>query len=397
MRPHPSFQTVSLAGSVTFDPTNNFAALPGGEKKFGAAYDAGSGKFFVLSNPVLPAHLNSGLAFDMIRNTAAVLTSRDLFNWNVEKLLLYGSDVDREGFGYLNFAFDDANMVVVARTAFKLPGETYPDRGHDSNLLTFHRLNSFRNLVPDHYLKISGNQALRYERTQYQDAPLGSFPLGSTFAGAALTAPNGIGKTAAGDVYIRETGGRILHFDTLGNFIETNSTAPVTFSANQINATQPPAGECSWVRSGSGDWSELLNWYYWGRPDNSQEIAVFGSAAAAAATVTIPSATQAWTFNTDGEVGGWVVANASNTVASSGYLQGAANSSASGVQVYRNDRFFYGSTPHRQSADQSHRRRRRPRGGSARRGQQRSGGDRHHQRHAHHLHAEHGRDEQRSR
>ena len=318
-------------GTVWFDPTNNFVALPGAEKKFGAAYDLVSSNFYVLSNPILPVDTNSSIAPELIRNVAAVLSSRDLFNWKVEKIFLYSSDIDREGFGYLNCDFDGSNLVAVARTAFKLSGETYPTRGHDSNLLTFHRINDFRNLAPDQYLMISNNQVLRYERTQYQSAPLGSFTLGSTFAGAALIAPSQMGKTIAGDVYIQEAGGRILHFDSSGNYIETTNSAPVTLQPGILNVKQPTNGECSWVSSGSGDWSELLNWHYWGRPDTTEEIAVFGSAATAAATITIPSATQTWAFNTDGNQEGWLVSSASNTVVSGGFLQGAANTASSVV------------------------------------------------------------------
>lgn len=335
---------VDSGRSVRFDPVNNFVALPGGEKKFGAAYDAGSGKFFVLSNPLLQDGYDSGLDYDMIRNTAAVLSSRDLLNWKVEKIFLYSPDVERDGFGYLNFDFDGTNMAVIARTAFPV-GSNDPERGHDSNLLTFHRLNDFRNLAPDQYLTISGNQVLRHERTQHTAAPLGSFTLGSTFAGAALNAPTGMGKTSGGHVYIRESGGRILHFDALGNFIETNSTAPVTFQSTALNISQPSAGECAWKRSNSGSWSDPLNWYYWGRADTTEEIAVFGSAAAAASTITVPSATQIWNFNTDGDKEGWVVSSAaSNNAVNGGFLQGSANTTSSVVTISRVDRFFYGST-----------------------------------------------------
>ncbi|MFA7369545.1 MAG: hypothetical protein WC334_07880, partial [Kiritimatiellales bacterium] len=337
-------------GTTTFDPVNNFAALPGGEKKFGAAYDPVSKKFYVLSNPVLPAHANDpnwGGTPEMIRNTAAVLTSRDLFNWKVEKIFLYTANIDYEAFQYFNFDYDGPDMVIASRTAFDV-GDTYkPPRGHDCNLITFHRINDFRNIAPDHYLTISGNQILRYERTpdpKDDDAPLGSFTLGSTFAGAALTSPNGMGQTAARDVYIRETGGRILHFDAAGNFIETNSSAPVSFQSSALTVSQPANGECSWADSGSGDWFEPLSWYYWGRPDTTEEIAVFGSAATAAATVNIPSATQIWDFNTDGDKEGWSVAASSNSVATNGVLQGTANTNTAGITISRTDRFFYGST-----------------------------------------------------
>jgi len=341
-----SVNSGSSAGAVTFDPTNNFAALPGGEKKFGAAYDPVSSNFYVLSNPILPLDSGSGIEPDMVRNTAAVLTSRDLLNWKVEKIFLYSADLSHEGFGYLNFDFDGTNMVAASRTAWVIPGETPPNdgRAHDSNLLTIHRIDDFRNIAPDHYLKISGNQILRYERTpetKDDDAPLGSFTLGST----ALTSPNGMGQAAAGDIYIREAGGRILRFDAAGNFVETNSSAPVSFQSANLTVKQPIDGECAWSRSGSGDWFEPLSWYYWGRPDTTEEIAVFGSAATAATTVNIPSETQVWNFNTDGDKEGWVASNTNylDMVITNGVLQGTALAT-NGVFVSRSDRFFYGST-----------------------------------------------------
>jgi hypothetical protein len=334
---------VNASGTVTFDPTNNFAALPGAEKKFGAAYDPVSSNFYVLSNTIMPQDYGVALP-NMIRNSAAVLTSRDLFNWKVEKIIIHSADAARDGFCYLNFALDDTNMVVAARTAFPV-GSDDPTRGHDSNLLTIHKLNGFRHLTPDHYLQISGGQVLRYERTAYQDAALGSFALGDAFAGAALTLPNGIGADATGDVYIRESGGRILRFDVLGNFIETNRLATVSFSSGPLDIKQPASGECAWINSGSGDWSDLLHWYYWGRPDTTGEIAVFGSAATAAATITIPSKTQSWEFSTTGNNEGWTASNASDlTVATAnGVLKGTVKSAATSVYIYRTDRFFYGS------------------------------------------------------
>ena len=346
---------VNASGGVSFDPANNFVDLPGGEKKFGAAYDAVSGKFYVLGNPLLPtdpAYLPSTTSADpdMIRNTAAILTSKDLLHWTAEKIFLYSGDIDHEGFGYLNFDFDGSNMVAAARTAWVIPGEPSPNNGrggHDSNCFTIHKITDFRNASPDQYLKISGNNVLRHERTpdtKDDDVPLGPFTLGSSFAGAPLSSPNGIGVTAAGDVYVRETGGRILRFDPLGNFIETTNSSPVGFNPSQVNAKQPSAGECSWVKVGAGNWSDLANWYYWNRPDTAEKTAVFGSAISSATTVSIPVGTQTWNFNTADDQEGWKVSNASNTVVSAGYLQGNANNTVNTVQIYRTDPFFYGST-----------------------------------------------------
>ncbi|MCF7847600.1 MAG: glycoside hydrolase [Kiritimatiellales bacterium] len=342
----------SLSGRVSFDPNHHFVALPGGQKKFGAAYDAVSGSFYVLSNPLLqtaPAYLPSTTSAnpDMIRNTAAMLTSKDLLNWNVEKIFLYSGDIDHEGFGYLNFDFAGDDMAVVARTSWDIPGETSPDDGrggHDSNTFTFHKISDFRNASPDQYLTISGSEVLRHERTpdaKDDDVPLGPFALGSSFAGAALTNPNGFGKAANGDIYIRESGGRILRFDATGNFMETTNSSPVSFQTTALTIDPPVDGVCSWVNPGSGDWFEPGNWHYWNRADTTDETAIFGSAASGPATITVPTYSLEWLFDTDGDYEGWTLANITNTNVTGGALRGTPSSND--PQIKRTDLSFYGS------------------------------------------------------
>jgi hypothetical protein len=313
------------AGVVRFGPDNDFAAMPGAEKKFGAMYDPVSGKFYVLSNPVLPAHANDpdlGSTPEMIRNTAAVLSSRDLSNWEVEKIFLYSPNIDYEAWQYLQFDFDGNDMVVASRTAFDV-GDTYkPPRGHDSNLLTFHRIPNFRTHVRDHYLfaDTANNQVLRYERTQHADAPLGKFTLGTS-----LTAPKDLAQDTNGDVYIRENGGRILRFDAMGNLIAIVGSSPVGFTTPQLSIVQPPAGERSWIKSGSGNWGDPLNWYYWGRPDTTAEITTFGSAATNATTVTVDADPLIWSFNTANDEEGWMTSSITGTTVSNGVFSGISS------------------------------------------------------------------------
>ena len=263
---------------------DEWVALPGGEKKFGASYDPVSGRFYVLSNPVLPAHESgSGYTWQLIRNTAAMLSSKDLHHWDVEQIFLYSPDIDHEGFQYLNFDYDGDDMIIASRTAFDIRGESGvsnpPPRGHDSNMITFHRISNFRNAAPDHFLKINGSgELLRKEQTQHEAAPLGFFALGSSFDGAPLDAVNGMAQDTNGDVYVRENGGRILRFDALGNFIETAVSAPVSFQSSPLSISQPAYGERTWISTGGGNWEALANWFYWGRPDTDYEVANLGSA-----------------------------------------------------------------------------------------------------------------------
>jgi hypothetical protein len=273
-------------GTVSFDPDSDFVSLPGGEKKFGATYDSVSSNFYVLSNPIPLEHADSSMDTDMIRNTAALLSSTDLRNWNVEKILIYSTDEEKDGFGYMNCDFDGDDMVFVSRTAFPV-GSNDPERGHDSNLLTFHVIKDFRTASPSQVLKLSGSDVLRYEKTDYEDAPLGSFALGSSFDGSALASPDGFGQDSDGDVYISESGGRILRFDASGNFLETTTSSPVTLQTSQLSIDQPSDDACAWISSTGGDWFTATNWYYWGRADSADEIAVFGSALMGAASFTV--------------------------------------------------------------------------------------------------------------
>ena len=291
--PYTALLRAETPRSLHFDPYLDFVDLPGGEKKFGAAYDAVSGRYYVCNNPVLPAHKDDWRLREkpgMIRNTAALLSSKDLYHWNVEKIFLYSPDLYHEAFQYLNFEFDGDDLAVISRTAFVV-GRHKPPRGHDSNLMTFHRIRDFRTVSPDHEIEIDrgGNRVLRYERTQHERAPLGAFPLGSHFDGTPLKDPTGLAQDRDGRVYILEQGGRILQFDAAGNFLGLAASAPIPFDDGRLSVEQPAAGERSWTGADSNSWREPTNWYYWGRPDTPEELAIFGSASVADATIALDS------------------------------------------------------------------------------------------------------------
>ena len=277
----------------TLDPQDeDWVALPGGEKKFGAAYDPVSGRFFVLSNPVLTAHENNtGLTWQLIRNTAALLSSRDLRHWDVEQILLYSPNIDYEGFQYMNFDFDGDDLIIASRTAFDLTEESgvffRPPRAHDSNMITFHRIPDFRNAVPNHFLTYSGNVVQRHEQTQHAAAPLGGFVLGSVFNGSPLGTVTGLAQADNKDVLIREESGRVLRFDALGNFVDTATEADGVFQTESLFIDQPAHGERTLISSNGGNWADLFNWYYWGRPDTDYEIANLGSAITSSSTLTL--------------------------------------------------------------------------------------------------------------
>jgi hypothetical protein len=263
--------------------------LPGADKKFAAAHDPVSGRFYVLSNPVLPAHSGHHEPWNLIRNTAALLSSEDLVHWDVVRLFLYTPNIGHEAFQYFNFDIDGNDLVVASRTAFDLTGEPgvkhRPPRGHDSNLITFHRIGNFRTAAPDYYLEIDNGRVGRHERTGHAPAPLGNFILGTEFEGAPLREADGLAPGPDGGVLVRERGGRVQRFDRLGNFLGTGSAEGIRFES-RLDVAPPSPGECGWTFAGSGDWDDLHNWFYWNRPDTVREVACFGSAITCASTVT---------------------------------------------------------------------------------------------------------------
>jgi hypothetical protein len=121
----------------------DWVPFPGGEKKFAATYDPVSATFYALANPVDPADAERGWSPELVRNTAALLSSPDLRHWRLERVFLHTPDVDHEAFQYFAFDIDGNDLVIAARTALVMGRDT-PPRGHDSNLITFHRLTDFR-------------------------------------------------------------------------------------------------------------------------------------------------------------------------------------------------------------------------------------------------------------
>jgi hypothetical protein len=274
---------------LSFDPAADFVPIPGTEKKFGAKYDPVLKKFYILSNPVLPMEFGRTTR-QLTRTTGAMLSSKDLRHWDVEKIFLYTPNIDNgrwgEAFQYFIFDFDGDDLVLASRTSFVV-GKYRPPRGHDSNLLTFHRIENFRQAKPEHFLVLDSeeNRASRVEATQYADAPLGNFAQGTLFDGKSLRRPIGAAQAANGDVYIGEESGRVLRFDAFGNYLASVETSPVPLEPKRLKLNLPPDGERAWVRSGSGEWNEPMNWFYWGTPDTASELAVFGTAADDTATV----------------------------------------------------------------------------------------------------------------
>jgi hypothetical protein len=140
---------------ATFSPTDGFVDLPGGAKKFTIRFDAQSGYYWSLSS-VASTVKSSRSSPGSIRNTLALIRSRDLHQWDVRDVLLHDADMKRHGFQYADWQFDGDDIIAVVRTAFD-DGEGGAHTYHDANFLTFHRWKNFRELSSNNDLKAALN------------------------------------------------------------------------------------------------------------------------------------------------------------------------------------------------------------------------------------------------
>lgn len=130
--------------TISFDPGNGFAKMPGGAKKFCIRYDERSERYWTLSNYVKPQYkfMNPG----KVRNTLALCSSEDLKTWTMHKFILEHEDVEYHGFQYVDWRTDRNDMIFVSRTSYD-DGIGGASSYHDSNFITFHRIENFRTLV----------------------------------------------------------------------------------------------------------------------------------------------------------------------------------------------------------------------------------------------------------
>ncbi|MDQ2950170.1 MAG: glycoside hydrolase [Acidobacteriota bacterium] len=118
--------------------------FPGGSKKFSIRYDPASRLYWTLSNPALKEYAMSATDPASVRNTLVLMSSKDLHDWKIVRTILSHPDPLKHGFQYVDWQFDNLDIIAVSRTGFD-DDFGGPPRAHDANYLTFHRIPSFRN------------------------------------------------------------------------------------------------------------------------------------------------------------------------------------------------------------------------------------------------------------
>ena len=125
---------------IWFDPETGFIEFPGGMTKFTIRRDPETLLYLTLSNG------NTDPNYPAQRNVLSLYISEDLLHWHHRKTLLkddlglsWEDSVRYTGFQYVDWQFDGEDLIYLVRTAYD-GAHNY----HDSNRITFHRLEYFR-------------------------------------------------------------------------------------------------------------------------------------------------------------------------------------------------------------------------------------------------------------
>ena len=141
----------TMTPSVVKAPSGNqqvFVAMPGGNDKFSMIYDEESKLYWLASNfndhsLVSQAYVTGDMQADpaLQRDRLALWFSRDAMNWEFAGMVTEG-DSRRESRAYPHICVDGNDILVVTRC-----GTEDSKSLHDNNILSFHRVKNFRDLV----------------------------------------------------------------------------------------------------------------------------------------------------------------------------------------------------------------------------------------------------------
>lgn len=137
--------TMNADGTVArFEADSGFVDMPGAGKKFTIRFDPETRLYWSLTNAVPDSY--GGHNYERARNTLALVSSPDLRNWTVRRTVLHHPDWDTHGFQYVDWQFDGDDIVSAVRTSFD-DDEGGAHSQHDSNYITFNRIDNFRNAI----------------------------------------------------------------------------------------------------------------------------------------------------------------------------------------------------------------------------------------------------------
>jgi len=126
--------------TASFDLSSGFLDFTGGSRKFSIRYDERTKRYWTISNIITKKFAD--LPAGSVRNTLVLKSSSDLHNWTIHKILLSHPGVIKHGFQYVDWQFENKDIIFLSRTAYD-DESGGANNYHDANYLTFHRIRNY--------------------------------------------------------------------------------------------------------------------------------------------------------------------------------------------------------------------------------------------------------------
>lgn len=120
-------------------------AIPflGGATKFNVMWDPKTKKYWSLTNYPSEIVRKPKMRAGGMRSVLALVSSPDLENWTVDKIVMASTDVKYHGFQYVDWQFDGKDIILMNRVGFSDEfGEA--DNAHNSNYIIFQRIRNYK-------------------------------------------------------------------------------------------------------------------------------------------------------------------------------------------------------------------------------------------------------------
>ena len=128
-----------------------FINIPGGgQSKFHILYDQQTKTYWLITNQFIDGMVNFNkmtnrdrIGYD--RSRLVLYYSHNCFDWIFAGVVATGKTY-KEARSYATICFDGEDMLVLARSA-----DAETRNGHDTNMITFHKIKNFRSLIDTDY------------------------------------------------------------------------------------------------------------------------------------------------------------------------------------------------------------------------------------------------------
>lgn len=153
-----------IAGHYAVDTTGaivngSVKAIPflGGATKFNVMWDSKTKKYWSLTNYPSEILRKPKMRAGGMRSVLALVSSPDLENWTVNKIVMGSRDVKYHGFQYVDWQFEGKDIILMNRVGFSDEfGEA--DNAHNSNYIIFQRIRNYAKSKTDRELTVFVNK-----------------------------------------------------------------------------------------------------------------------------------------------------------------------------------------------------------------------------------------------